>query len=656
MNRRLSLDWLLPRTGGRFILFVLVISQVASLLGAIPGILSIQVNAQFGAREQQILGNVVPVLILLSFAILFPLGLRFTSAARKRLDFWKEGTLKADRVEEFKAWKQITSLTWNYGIASLLVFSLVIIIPGVGLTLLISGEIISPFQPTSLTSQDALYVLLGGFVAVLGSVILSILLIERFTLPARLALLPDDFETQLTGRSGPLLVSKFIVLILSLITIAILLIAPIGYQQTIRVLYSEVSSMEVFHDIQIQSILFSLLAFLLGAGFAYYVSRSISDPIKELISTFTRIEQGDLTQRAQVSATDELGIVTVQFNRMVARLEALQTTLEQQVLERTKQLTATNEVARAASSSLDPDELIQRVVDLFPEQFGYYYAAIYLLDPSEKWAELKYATGDAGRVLKENRHRLEVPGRSMVATSIQERSPRIAQIASQETQRYENPLLPYTRSEIALPLIAGDHVLGALNVQSMREADFGPQVIETMQNMGSQVAIALENARLFQEAQQMIREMRTVQQQYLVEGWDRFTNENEYLEYTVGDEISDDAEQLEVAINLRDQILGQITLEGRKDWTLDQQSLVDAVAKQAAIALENARLVHESHQVAVRERMLAEINSKIWSAATIDGILQTVVKELGRRLDASEATIELSVEDQTPDANPPSGE
>ena len=652
MNRRFSLDRYLPRTGGRFLLIVLALGQVISILGAIPGILSIQVNARFGAEEIWFFLQTVPFLILSSILILLGIGARITQIARKRLDLWKEGNLKSDRVEEFDAWKQITSLTWRYGIASMVVFSLFTILPTFLLTSSFGEEMVSPFQHTSLNSQDQIYVLLGGFVAMLGSVILSILIIERLTLPARVILLPTDFETQLTGRAGPLLISKFIVLVLALITIAILLIAPIGYQQTIRVLYAEVSSMEVFSDIQLQSIVFSLLAFMLGAGFAYYVSRSISDPIKELISTFTRIEQGDLTQRAQVSATDELGIVTVHFNRMVSRLETLQTTLEHQVLERTRQLSTINEVARVASSSLDPDELIKRVVDIFSEQFGYYHAAVYLLDSSGKWAELRYATGDAGRVLKQNHHRLDVPGRSTVATAIHERNARIVQIASQETQRYENPLLPYTRSEIALPLISGDNVLGALNVQSVREADFGPQVIETMQNMSSQVAIALENARLFQEAQQVIHEMRAVQQQYLVEGWERFTSENKDLEYIVGDEITDDAEKMDIAINLRDQVLGQITLEGRKDWTAEQQSLVDAVAKQAAIALENARLVHESHQVAVRERMLAEINSKIWSSATIDGILQTVVKELGRRLDASQATIELSME-ESQDAVPP---
>jgi GAF domain-containing protein len=168
--------------------------------------------------------------------------------------------------------------------------------------------------------------------------------------------------------------------------------------------------------------------------------------------------------------------------------------------------------------------------------------------------------------------------------------------------------------------------------------------------MASQVAIALENARLFQEAQQVIRELRTVQQQYLFDGWSGFSEDNEKLEYRIGDEDDDNSRKLEVPISLRDQILGQIMLEGQRDWTPDQQSLVDAIATQAAIALENARLVSESRQIALRERMAAEINSKIWSSATIDGVLQTVIKELGRRLNAASATIELTIDDTGEDA------
>jgi GAF domain-containing protein/HAMP domain-containing protein len=646
MNRRFTLESWLKGLGGRFIIILLAAAQVVSLIAAIPGIISIQVNAQFDAKLIEVLVFTAIPLLVLSNLILLLIGWRSTRVARKRLDAWAEETLQPHLEEELVAWREITSLTWRIGIANGIVNFFVVILPLFLIVYSQNDVLSSPFQPTSLNSPDPIYLLLGGVVGLLGAAILAILIIERFTLPARLALLPTDLETQLTGRSGPLLVAKFIVLILGLIATAILLIAPIGYQQTMRILYSTVSSFEVFRGYQVQLIVFSVLAFVLGASFAYYVSRSISDPIKELISTFNKIEHGDLTERARVSATDELGIVTVQFNRMVARLEVLQTTLEQQVQERTKQLTAANEVGKAASSSLDPDELIVRVVNLFPEQFGYYYAAIYLLDPSERWAELVYASGEAGKVLRQNHHRLEVSGRSMVGSAIREKRPRIAQLASQEKHRFENPLLPYTRSEIALPLIVGDRVLGALNVQSMKESDFTSEVIDTMQSMAGQVAIALENARLFQEAQQVIKEMRAVQQQYLLQGWQGFTTENEDLEYAVGDEAKDNAKTMEVPISLRDQILGKIMLEGNEEWTPEQQTLVDAVAKQAAIALENARLVSESRQAAVRERMLAEINSKVWSAATIDSILQTTIKEIGRRLDASQAIIELSLDDE----------
>jgi GAF domain-containing protein/HAMP domain-containing protein len=645
MIKRFSFDQFVQRTGGWSVIIIIAIAQILSLFGAIPGLLSVRINAEFEEGPLEAFSRIVPVLILITNLILLGVSWWITPAARKRLNEHAAGISRANLDDEYLAWREITSLNWRHAIAALFLTFILIILPGF-LTSFSAGEPISSvFQPTALNAPDPVYILIGGTVSLFGSVILAILLIERLTLPIRLILLPKDFETQLKGRSGLLLNSKFLALTLALIVIAVLLIAPIGYQHTVRVLYGEISSVEIFHGLQLQSILFSLLALLLGAIFSYYVAKSVSSPIHDLIKTFNKIEQGDLTQRAPVSSTDELGIVTMQFNRMVARLESLQSTLEQQVVERTKQLAASNEVGRVAASSLDPEQLLARVLPLFPEQFDYYYAAIYLLDPSGKWAELKEATGEAGRVLKQNRHRLEVSGKSMVGTAMREQTPRIAQIVSDEKQRFDNPLLPYTRSEIALPLMVGDRVLGALNVQSTRESDFGPHVIETMKNMAGQVAIALENARLFQEAQQVIRELRTVQQQYLLEGWSGFSQENENLEYHIGDEEDDNSRKLEVPISLRDQILGKITLDGQGEWTPDQQSLVDAVATQAAIALENARLVSESRQIALRERMVAEINSKIWASATIDGVLQTVIKELGRRLNASSATIELNIDD-----------
>ena len=637
---------LMKRTGGWFILLAIVASQIFGLLGAVPGFVSLRLNIELSESLEQAFFRLVPFLLVISQLILLGAAWQITSTARKRLDEWKAGRITPDSKAEAAAWKEITNLTTQFGLIAILVNFAVIVLPPFIITVSRGGLLSSILQPNSGNAPAPIYILFGGLASTLGATILTLLIIDRLTLQPRLVLLPESFELQLQGRSGLLLGGKFQILILGLIVISLALIAPIGFQQTIRSLYTDVSPSQVFRDLQYQSILLSILTLLLGAGFAFFATRSISDPVKELIETFQKIEQGDLKQRVPVTATDELATVVMHFNRMLSRLDELQSTLEQQVRERTRQLTATNEVGRVASSILDPDQLLGSVANLITEQFNYYYAAIYLLDPSEKWAELKEATGQAGSVLKQNRHRLEITGRSMVAICVREKSPRIARNTAEEKQRFENPLLPYTRSEIALPLIVGDRVLGALDVQSTKADDFGMEAIETMQNMASQVAVALENARLFQEAQQSIDELRSIQKQYLLEGWTSIRSYSDELDYTIGDSNETANQIMESSINLRDQILGQIALEGREEWTAEQQSLVDAVTAQAAIALENARLVSESRQIALRERTLAEINSKIWSSPSVDSILQTVVKELGRRLDVSNASIELNLDDE----------
>lgn len=639
-------ETLMKRVGGWHILLVVAASQLVGLLGAVPGLLSIQLNVQPNQELTALFARLIPILLVASQVGLLVYVWLTTPNARARLTEWKNDNLRPDNNKELTAWKEITNLTPRYGIVAFLVDLAAIILPPLFISLSRVDSLASIFQPASVDSSLPIYILLGGMASVLGWIVLTLLIVERFTLPARLVLLPKGFESQLKGRAGVLLGAKFQLLILGVVVIGIALIAPIGFQQIIRLLYADASPSQIFRDLQFQSVLLSVLLFLLGGVFSYFATRSISDPVQELIETFQKVEQGDLKQRVPVTATDELATVAMHFNRMVARLEDLQSTLEQQVRDRTKQLTATIEVGRVASSILDPNQLLENVANLISERFNYYYTAIYLLDPSGKWAELKEATGQAGNVLKQNRHRLEVAGRSMVAACIRERAPRIAQNTADEKQRFENPLLPYTRSEIAMPLIVGDRVLGALDVQSTKSADFGVEVIEIMQNMAGQVAVALENARLFQEAQQSIAELRSIQKQYLFEGWTSIKSYSEDLEYGIGDPSESANQVITSSINLREQVLGQITLEGREEWTPEQQSLVDAVTTQAAIALENARLVAESRQIALRERALTEINSKVWATPTIDGILQTVVRELGRRLDASNASIELSLDDE----------
>lgn len=633
MKSQFSLENLLRRTGGWYIIIVIAVAQLSAIVGAALGTISIYFNAELNPETLAETSKLTPLFIVTGNLILLAVAWYLTPNARKRLNRWVINQQKADPKEELAAWTEVTSLTARYGVAALLIAYFIDVLP----------TSLSSFQKGITTSDQFIFSLIGGLVSVLATIIVAVLLIDRFLIPARLALIPKNFDAQLNGLAGPRLTAKFLVLILILVAIGILMVGPVGFHFMNKALTTDNQSLR--QTFQVQSIIISAVALILGAVLAFFISRTVSVPLKDLISAFKAVEAGDLSQRANITATDEIAEVTMHFNRMVASLEELRGTLEKQVEDRTRLLKATNEIAKVSSSILDPDELLAKVINLFTDQFNYYYAAIYILDPSEKWAELKEATGEAGKVLKQNRHRHELTGKSMVAAAIREKAPRIAQNTSDEKQRIENPLLPYTRSEVALPLISGDRVLGALNVQSTKMADFGLEVIETMQNMASQVAIALENARLFQETQLRINEMRTIQQQYLIEGWGSLSMRRDELEYGIGESNDANTQKFMVPINLRDQIIGQIGIEGTGEWTTEQKNLVDAVATQAAIALENARLVNESRQVATRERMLAEINSKIWASTTIDAVLQTAIKELGRRFDASSATIELKLDD-----------
>ncbi len=179
---------------------------------------------------------------------------------------------------------------------------------------------------------------------------------------------------------------------------------------------------------------------------------------------------------------------------------------------RTTQLRTAAEVSRAASSILDPDVLIQQVVDLIRERFDLYYVGLFLVGPpgageSGRWAILRAGTGEAGRQMVAQGHKLEIGGRSMIGWCVANRQARIALDVGAEAVRFDNPLLPETRSELALPLVSRGAAIGALTIQSTQESAFSAEDIAVFQTMADQVATAIVNARLFQERERHITEL-----------------------------------------------------------------------------------------------------------------------------------------------------
>jgi GAF domain-containing protein/anti-sigma regulatory factor (Ser/Thr protein kinase) len=168
-------------------------------------------------------------------------------------------------------------------------------------------------------------------------------------------------------------------------------------------------------------------------------------------------------------------------------------------------LKAAARAAKNITTILDPYELLQRTVDIICDEFGFYYAGVFLLDDLNQYAVLKAGRGAAGREMINAGHKLAIGGNSMIGASIANRQGRIALDVGAEAVFFENPHLPKTRSEMALPLVVGDEAIGALTVQSTEEAAFHDEDIAALQTMADQLAIAIQNSNLHRQAERRSR-------------------------------------------------------------------------------------------------------------------------------------------------------
>jgi GAF domain-containing protein/HAMP domain-containing protein len=251
-----------------------------------------------------------------------------------------------------------------------------------------------------------------------------------------------------------------------------------------------------------------------AAGIALLVSGRITRPLVGLTTTANLIASGDLSHEVPHSERkDEIGTLARAFDQMSQQLRDLITGLEDEVTQRTRQwqeanyelqrraiqLEAVTLVGRAVTSILNLDDLLLEVVNLIRARFDFYHAGIFLIDESGEWAVLRQATGEAGQHMLARKHQLAVGGQSIVGWVTGNRQPRIVLDVGEDSVHFKNPDLPHTRSEMALPLIVGDQLLGALDVQSVEEAAFDEEDVTILSLMADQVAVAIENALKFSQ-------------------------------------------------------------------------------------------------------------------------------------------------------------
>lgn len=322
---------------------------------------------------------------------------------------------------------------------------------------------------------------------------------------------------------------------------------------------------------------------------------------------------------------------------------------------RTAQFEAIAHIARTISAIQILGELLPQITQTISESFGFYHVGIFLLDESKEYAILAATNSEGGKKMLNRNHRLLVGGNGIVGFVTKTGQPRTALDVGQDAVYFNNPDLPDTHSEIALPLRVGTNIFGALDVQNMETNVFSQEDINILSILADQVSIAIQNARSYQQAQEALAQAEAASTQMSNQQWQKFLA-NDPVEgyYFDGIDINklkpsdkNRAHSLSVPLTLHGTRIGILKLSTAnpdRTWSDDEIDMVKATAERATIALENARLFQESQKRVVKERTIGEISTKIGSMSNLESLLKITIQELGNTLPNTDIAIQISTE------------
>ena len=405
-------------------------------------------------------------------------------------------------------------------------------------------------------------------------------------------------------------------------------------------------------------------------------------PLTELKDTASRIAEGDLNASIKARSSDEVGVLANTLSTMTGNLRAVIEATEQRVIERTAELQHSteesvkravelktiSEVARAISAETKLETLLDRITNMVSATFGFYHVGVFLIDQAKASAVLRATNSPGGRKMLARGHTLKVGQVGIVGYVTGAGQPRIALDVGADAVFFDNPDLPETRSEMALPLKVRDRIIGALDVQSTEVNAFKQEDLETLSILADQIAIAIENARLLEETQQTLAEIQAVYGESISRAWERKTAKNPlgyYYSASGGRQlrepmereetrmvlkagqtrisVSEDGSQvLAVPIRLRGNVIGVVNIragDSNRRWKEDEMVIVEATVERLALALENARLFEETSGRAAREHAVAEITAKIRQTNDPQAMIQTALQELKRVLGVTRVEI-----------------
>jgi GAF domain-containing protein/HAMP domain-containing protein len=462
---------------------------------------------------------------------------------------------------------------------------------------------------------------------------------------------------------------------------SVALVVPVSETQTAIVAARNETQQQIRSTIRLAAgLIIVLLVFAIAVSLG--LGRIIAAPIQRLTQVASQVSAGDITVQASATTSDEIGTLAFAFNTMTSRLRESLEELEKRVEERTLELKSANEknerrakqfeaiahIARTISSTRDLDVLLSQITTVISEEFGFYHVGIFLLDTANEYAILSAANSTGGKDMLARGHRLRIGETGLVGYVTGTGKPRVALDTGVDAVFFDNPDLPETRSEIALPLRVGDDMIGALDVQSTEPNSFSQEDIHILSTLADQVSIAIQNARQFEETRKVLNESEVLSRQFVQLGWQQFTKNKNLLgirhtgarasliHRRNGKEQVDDlfgrnqarpnarGSLLSLPIKLHGEVIGSVDVRtpDNRPWDQDELDIVTAIIERAAIAMENARLLAESQKRAAKERIIGEISAKISMQSEIDELLKTAAQELGQNLPGTEIAIQFN--------------
>ena len=375
--------------------------------------------------------------------------------------------------------------------------------------------------------------------------------------------------------------------------------------------------------------------------------------------------------RRSRSSLKELELANVDLNQVQGRLQERNFELAERGIElesanrqihrRVSQFEALSQVSQAIISVHDLQKLLPQVTNVISDKFGFYHVGVFLTDEVNEYAVLSATNSEGGRKMLERKHRLRVGEQGIVGKVTAIGESRIAMDVGADAVFFNNPELPDTHSEVALPLKSGDRIIGALDVQSTETAAFTEDDVQMLGLLAGQVSLAIENARLFDETRNALAKAEMISRHFTREAWGRLHIEQNLLGYRYNlagaaplespVELNEpgkkqangnqtEASQIVVPVELRGETIGNLIVQSpSSSLSQDQIDIIKAVAERVALSAENARLFEETTRRAERERLVSDITGKIRSVTDPESMIQTAMDELRKVLGASRVEV-----------------